>query len=151
EDYLLARYHMFLQVYHHKTTNSFDYFLKQAFAAGEVEIGLPGSVGGYLDLRDSSFLEALFEAAQDPRNVWSRRFVYRKPAKRLFTASGDDPASRVTMRKLRARLTRAGVPFFAINSHQYLSKLDSLRRVRREGDAELLVREKRLGRTVFTP
>jgi HD superfamily phosphohydrolase len=151
EDFLLARYHMFLQVYHHKTTTSFDYFLKQAFANGEVQVHIPGTVEGYLDLRDSTFLEALFEAAQDPKNVWSRRFVYRKPAKRLFAASGDNPGSREFLRSLRKALTKAKVPHFMVSSHQYLSKLDSLQMRRRKGEAELLVREKRLGEIIYTP
>ncbi|MEK7545977.1 MAG: HD domain-containing protein [Patescibacteria group bacterium] len=151
EDFLLARYHMFLQVYHHKTINGFDHFLKQAFVKREVLIDVPGTVDGYLQMRDSTYLEALFAAARDPKNVWSRRFVGRKPAKRLFTASGDHPESRVTMRKLRASLAKEKVPFFAIASHQYLSKLDSFRKLGKKGEPRLYVREKNLGRVVFTP
>lgn len=148
EDFLLARYHMFLQVYHHKTTSGFDHFLKQAFANREVDIKVPGTVDGYLQMRDSTFLEALFKAAQDPKNAWSRRFALRQPAKRLFTASGDRPESRTTFRKLRTALEKAAVPHFAINSHQYLSKMDAFRKRRGPG---LVVREKNLGRIVFTP
>ncbi|MFA5853729.1 MAG: HD domain-containing protein [Patescibacteria group bacterium] len=151
EDFLLARYHMFLQVYHHKTTNGFDHFLKQAFMRREVQIHVPGTVAGYLEMRDSTFLEALFMAAKDPKNVWSRRFAEREPAKRLFTASGDHPESRVTMRKLRKTLTKAGVPFFTINSHQYLSKLDAFRKFKKAGDARMYVREKSLSRKIYTP
>lgn len=151
EDFLLARYHMFLQVYHHKTTNGFDHFLKQAFAKREVRIHVPGSVEGYLQMRDSTYLEALFAAARDPKNVWAARFVQRRPAKRLFTASGDRPGSRETLRKLRRALTKASVPHFAINSHQYLSKLDAFRKKRKPGESRMYVREKNLGRIVFTP
>lgn len=151
EDFLLARYHMFLQVYHHKTTNGFDHFLKQAFARREVRIHVPGTVEGYLQMRDSTYLEALFEAARDPKNVWSRRFAERVPAKRLFTASGDHPESRLTMRKLRKTLTKAGVPHFAINSHQYLSKLDAFRKLQKPGNARMYVREKSLNRKIYTP
>jgi HD superfamily phosphohydrolase len=151
EDFLLARYHMFLQVYHHKTTNGFDHFLKQAFMRREVQIHVPGTVAGYLEMRDSTFLEALFMAAKDSKNVWSRRFTEREPAKRLFTASGDHPESRVTMRKLRKTLTKAGVPFFTINSHQYLSKLDAFRKFKKAGDARMYVREKSLSRKIYTP
>jgi len=151
EDFLLARYHMFLQVYHHKTTNGFDHFLKQSFAKKEVRIAVPGTVEGYLQMRDSTYLEALFAAARDPKNDWSRRFVDRKPAKRLFTASGDHPESRETMKKLRKALEAADVPFFAINSHQYLSKLDSFRKYTKATEPRLYVREKNLGRLVFTP
>jgi HD superfamily phosphohydrolase len=151
EDFLLARYHMFLQVYHHKTTSGFDHFLKQAFGNREVDILVPGTVDGYLQMRDSTFLEALFDAAQDPKNAWSRRFAPRKPAKRLFTASGDRPTSRVTLRKLRQALTKARVPHFAINSHQYLSKMDAFRKRRGSGETGMVVREKNLGRIVYTP
>jgi hypothetical protein len=151
EDFLLARYHMFLQVYHHKTTNSFDHFLKQAFMRREVQIHVPGTVEGYLEMRDSTFLEALFAAAKDPKNVWSRRFARREPAKRIFTASGDHPESRLTMRKLRATLTKANVPFFTINSHQYLSKLDAFRKFKKAGDARMYVREKSLNKKIYTP
>ncbi len=151
EDFLLARYHMFLQVYHHKTTNGFDHFLKQAFAKREVRIHVPGTVEGYLQMRDSTYLEALFEAARDPKNVWSRRFAERAPAKRLFTASGDHPESRITMRKLRKTLTKAGIPHFAINSHQYLSKLDAFRKMQKPGNARMYVREKSLNRKIYTP
>jgi len=151
EDFLLARYHMFLQVYHHKTTNGFDHFLKQAFAKREVRIDVPGTVEGYLQMRDSTYLEALFAAARDPKNHWSARFVGRKPAKRLFTASGDRPDLRATMRDLRKALDAAKVPYFAVASHQYLSKLDSFRKHVKKGEARLYVREKNLGRLVFTP
>lgn len=151
EDFLLARYHMFLQVYHHKTTNTFDYFLKQAFGKGEVAISVPGTVAGYLQMRDSTFLEALFKAAEDPAHPWARRFVMRRPAKRLFAAAGDDKEARETMRKLRGLLEAADVPYFTVSSHQYLSKFDAERTLRRKGDAILLVREKRLGQVVYTP
>ncbi len=150
EDFLLARYHMFLQVYHHKTTNAFDHFLKQAFGRKEVSVIVPGSVDGYLDLRDSTFVEALFEAAKNPLNHWSRRFIYRQPARRLFEASGEDPTSRVTMRKLRMALEKDAVPHFTVNSFQYLSKLDAMHR-RKAGPSRLLVRSKRLGKLVYMP
>jgi len=38
-----------------------------------------------------------------------------------------------------------------MNSHQYLSKMDAFRKVRKPGEARMLVREKNLGRIVFTP
>lgn len=151
EDFLLARYHMFLQVYHHKTTNSFDHFLKQAFSEKEVSVEVPGTVDGYIALRDSTFMEALFDAVQDPKNHWSRRFVYRRPAKRLFVASGDDPSSGDLMKKLRAALEKEAVEYFTINSHPYISKMEADPKVGGEEKPTMLVREKRLGKLSFTP
>ena len=40
EGLLLARYHMFLQVYFHKTPPAFEYYLEQAMQAGEVSLPL---------------------------------------------------------------------------------------------------------------
>lgn len=151
EDFLLARYHMFLQVYHHKTTNGFDHFLKRAFAEGEVSIKVSGTVDGYMALRDSTFMEALFDAAQDPKHHWARRFVYRRPAKRLFWSSGDDPSSRDLMKSLREALDTEGVDYFTINSHQFISKMDADPRAKSGGKPVMLVREKRLGRVAYTP
>lgn len=150
EDFLLARYHMFLQVYHHKTTNGFDYFLRRAFADGEVHVTIPGTVEGYMDLRDSTFTEALFAAAKNEKHHWSRRFVHRRPAKRVFAATGAEPESRETMRKLRKALESEAVDYFTINSHQYISKLDT-RKPNKRNQAVMLVREKRLGKVMYTP
>lgn len=151
EDFLLARYHMFLQVYHHKTSNSFDYFMKQAFSEGEVNVEVPGTVHGYIALRDSTFNEALYAAAQDPKNHWSRRFVYRRPAKRLYEASADAPATRDTLKKVLKALDEEGVEYFTINSHQYISKFETGRWFRDEGAPTMYVRETRLGKEHLTP
>ena len=151
EDFLLARYHMFLQVYHHKTTNSFDYFMKRAFAEGEVSVEIPGTVDGYVALRDSTFHEALFEAASDPKNHWSRRFVYRRPAKRLYEASADAPETRETLKRIVEALKEEDVDHFTINSHQYISKFETGRKLRQGSSPTMYVREKRLGKEHLTP
>ena len=151
EDFLLARFHMYLQVYYHKTTNSLDHFLKQAFVDGEVSIVVPGTVDGYTALRDSTFVEALFAAAEDPKNHWSRRFVHRRPARRLFLAAGDDPLSADLMKRLRHALDTEHVEYFITDSHQHMSKMDADPTMRIGEKPMMLVREKRLGQVVYTP
>lgn len=150
EDFLLARYHMFLQVYLHKTTNCFDYFMRRAFTDGEVVIDLPGTVDGYIALRDGTFHEALFASAQDPAHHWSRRFAYRRPAKRLYEASADVPETGEMMKRIVGALKDEGVEYFTINSRQYLSRLDAGRAARGAGSS-MFVRERRLGEEVLTP
>lgn len=151
EDFLLARYHMFLQVYHHKTSNTFDYFMKKAFGEGEVTVEIPGTIDGYLALRDSTFNEALYAAAQDPKNHWSRRFIYRRPAKRLYEASADAPSTRDTLKKVLKALDNEEVNYFTINSHQYISKFETGSWFRNENAPTMFVREKRLGKEHLTP
>ena len=87
EDFLLARYHMLLQVYFHKTANCFDYFLEQAFKTGELEYSIPSTMKAFADLRDSSIFEKLFQSAKQSENIWSRYLVHRIPATLVFSSS----------------------------------------------------------------
>lgn len=87
EDFLLARYHMLLQVYFHKTANCFDYFLEQAFQQGEISYAIPSSMKEFAELRDSTIFEKLFEAAKNPNGKWSRWLVSRRPATLVFSSS----------------------------------------------------------------
>jgi HD superfamily phosphohydrolase len=52
EDFLLARYHMFLQVYLHKTVICFDHFLQQAFLEREIQFPHLKSPEEYMRLTD---------------------------------------------------------------------------------------------------
>lgn len=143
EDFLLARYHMFLQVYLHKTTLAFDYFLEQALGAGEFPMVVPGDAYGYAQLRDSTMIERLFIAAQEQKNEWSRRLIDRRPPKMILAASNAKPDDRDLMRKLQVALKEEDVPYFEMTSRQYLSKGRT-----GEGSA-MLVRRKMFGKFVY--
>ena len=150
EDFLLARYHMFLQVYLHKTTIAFDHFLERALEDGEFELTFPGDAKGYSRLRDSTMIERLFKAADDPKNVWSRRLVARQPAKLILMSSNAKPDEKALMAEVIAALKTAGVPCFELTSHQYLSK--SLPTVEGAGGpSSMLVRRKMFGKFVYEP
>ena len=145
EDFLLARYHMYLQVYLHKTTTGFDYFLDRAFSARELSCPIPGDAAGFARLRDGTFWEGLFAAAENPRNTWSRRLVGRHPAKLLLSASGDRPDDQRLLREFSAALRKGRIFFFVITSRQYLSRLNPSHK----NESPLLVRRKILGRVKF--
>ena len=150
EDFLHARYHMFLQVYLHKTTIAFDHFLERALEDGEFELTFPGDAKGYSRLRDSTMIERLFKAADDPKNVWSRRLVARQPAKLILMSSNAKPDEKALMAEVIAALKTAGVPCFELTSHQYLSK--SLPTVEGAGGpSSMLVRRKMFGKFVYEP
>ncbi|HTM68101.1 MAG TPA: HD domain-containing protein [Candidatus Binatia bacterium] len=150
EDFLLARYHMFLQVYLHKTTLSFDHFLEQAIAEGEFELKVPGDAKGYARLRDSTMIERMFTAAEDERNVWSRRLVNRQPGKLIYKSTNGVPSEKALMDEVIGALKDAGVPYFEVTSHQYLSK--SLPSVEGAGGpSSMLVRRKMFGKYVYEP
>lgn len=145
EDFLLARYHMYLQVYLHKTTTGFDYFLDRAFSARELSCPIPGEAAGFARLRDSTFWEALFAAAENPKNSWSRRLVSRSPAKLILSASGDRPDDHRSLRQFSTALRKERIFFFVITSRQYLSRLNPSHK----NESPLLVRRKILGKARF--
>lgn len=80
ESLLLARYHMFLQVYFHKTPPAFEYYLEQAIDAGEVALSLDRGLADLVELRDDSVVSQLHAARADA-GAWSRRILERVPAK----------------------------------------------------------------------
>jgi HD superfamily phosphohydrolase len=150
EDFLLARYHMFLQVYQHKTTIALDHFLLQSLHDGEFELVIPGDALGYARLRDSTMIERLFAAAENPKNGWARRLVNRHPPKLIFASSNAKADEKALMAEVFAALTAAGVPSFEITSHQYLSKsLASVEGV--GGPSSMLVRRKMFGEYRYEP
>jgi HD superfamily phosphohydrolase len=149
EDFLLARYHMFLQVYLHKTTIAFDYFLENAMLSGEVGLKIPAEVEGFSDLRDSTIVEHLFNAAKYSDNAWSVRLVNRIPPKMLFRASNSNAEDSAIMERLIVLLKNADVPFFKLDSKQYLSMSTPI--PGRDKASGLMVRRKMFGRIVFEP
>lgn len=146
EDFLLARYHMFLQVYLHKTTIAFDYILERAIEDGECPLVVPGDAVGYSKLRDSTLIERLHAAAEDPKNVWSRRLINRIPPKLILTSINAKPEEREMMDKVIAAFTEAKVPHFTVTSHQYLSKSTP-----RNEASGMLVRRKVFGKHTYEP
>ena len=79
EGLLLARYHMFHQVYFHKTPPPFEHYLEQALADGEIELRI-GGLSDLVELRDDS-VHARLHQARANGGVWSRRILDREPAK----------------------------------------------------------------------
>lgn len=151
EDFLLARYHMFLQVYLHKTTVAFDRFLDRAMTEGEVTMTIPGDAEGFRRLRDSTVIERLFEAAENPANKWSCRLMNRIPPKMLFAAANSNEEDSLLLAKLEAALEKGAVPFFRVDSRQYLSKSAPVGMSPSDDECELLVRRKMFGRIVYEP
>ncbi|MFA4845477.1 MAG: HD domain-containing protein, partial [Patescibacteria group bacterium] len=79
EAFLLARYHMFDQVYFHKTKAGFIHYLEQAIAQGEIPLTIPTDPYEYAALRDGAVIEQLFTAAREEKNYWSLHIMSRLP------------------------------------------------------------------------
>ena len=153
EDFLLARYHMLLQVYFHKTANCFDYFLKQAFIVGELSYAIPAMMEKFAHLRDSSIFEKLFFAAQNPKNVWSRRLISRTPATLVFSTSmlregkRKELDKKLLLRKIIFVCAKKGVVPIIVSSAQHLYRSPAKKR----SGAKLFVVKRVMGEDFYEP
>lgn len=126
ENYLLARYHMFLAVYYHHTSLCFDHLLGRFYAEGEYT--LPSDSEAYLGTDDVD----LYAALRRSKSPWARAVVQRRPWKMLVEthdfgeatkdgatagASGPDEHERAA-----SALREAGIDSFTVQSKGALSK-----------------------------
>lgn len=138
EDFLLARYHMFLQVYFHRTTALFEYYVEQAITKHEVEVIIPHDPYQYADLRDGGIIEKIFDAAKDSKNKWSRFLVAREPSKFLYRLERGDAGREARYRTIIKTLKHYRIPYFERSARRTLSEQHTLR----PGGAGIMVAER---------
>lgn len=114
ENFLLARYHMFLSVYYHHTAICFDHLLGRYYDSGEYV--LPAHTEGYLATDDVHLMSALRASS----NPWAQAVVRRQPYRLLLEVhdAGDPSADEVLDQKLR----EGGIDFFRVRKKGVLSK-----------------------------
>lgn len=143
EGFLLARLHMFLQVYLHKTLLPFDHYLAQALLENEVDFEITGSLENFLMARDDKVLSALYQA-QDKK--WAARIVFRKLAKPLFQFEHYHPPD--LKESLLKRLKQVGIEALFLESSPYLSLLSAEEEFPK---TSLLLKNTVLGKAQYLP
>lgn len=114
ENFLLARYHMFLSVYYHHTPVCFDHLLGAYYDSGEYT--LPAQPETYLDTDDVHLMMAL-RRSSDP---CARAVVKRRPYRLLVETHDYGAAPRHA--HLLGQLQQARLDHFYVRSHGVLSK-----------------------------
>jgi HD superfamily phosphohydrolase len=89
EDFLLSRYHMFLQVYSHKTVVGFDIILENALAELP-EFSIDPTLDDYVNWSDDWLLRIILE---NRSSRWGRHIADRLPLKNIFTIRQEDQKS----------------------------------------------------------
>ncbi|MDH5561006.1 MAG: HD domain-containing protein [Deltaproteobacteria bacterium] len=87
ENFLMARIHMFYQIYFHKSLGAYSYYLKKVFDEEEIALNLNGSLENYLNISEAALMEE-FRKARDKK--WSGKIHYRIPAKNLIRVNNSD-------------------------------------------------------------
>lgn len=116
EDFLLSRYHMFLAVYLHHTSVSFDWMLKRYYEEAPGEFEIPADPEAFLDNDDM----ALHLTLRRSKNRWAERIAQRKGYKRVAQFTERDPE--YDLGTLSRALSVEGIDHFTIESRGVLSK-----------------------------
>ena len=116
EDFLLSRYHMFLSVYYHHTSVSFDWMLKRYYEQAPGEFEVPADPEAFLFCDDI----ALWTTLRRSKNEWAQRIVTRNGYRRVaqFTERDTD----YDVADISKALTEAGVEHFTLESRGVLSR-----------------------------
>ena len=110
EDFLLSRYHMFLSVYYHHTSVSFDYMLRRYYQEAPGEFEIPSDPEAFLECDDV----ALHSALRASKSPWAQRIVTRRGYRRVVQFTERDEG--YDLSELSRALTAAGVDHFTIES-----------------------------------
>ncbi len=116
DDFMVARYHMFVMVYFHHKSVVFEEMLKRYILADDCAYGLPSDMGEYLYVDDVQ-LFAHLRQAEDP---WARAVVERRPWKRVLEVHGTP--TEVDTSAAETRLREAGLDVLAAGSVGKLSR-----------------------------
>lgn len=116
EDFLLSRYHMFVSVYYHHTSVSFDYMLQRYFQEAPGEFEVPAEPEAFLECDDVALLHALRRS----KNPWARRIVTRQGFKQVAQFTERDLGYELSA--LSSALSQAGVEHFSVESRGVLSR-----------------------------
>lgn len=117
DDFLIARYHMFLMVYFHYRSVAYEEMLRRYFVDGGGDgWTFPADIEDYAQVDDA----ALYGHLRASRDPWARRIVLRREYKLLLERHGS-PAD-VDLTHVTDVLRDEKIPFFTAQSRGQLSK-----------------------------
>lgn len=124
DDFMIARLHMFLQVYFHHKSVVYEEMLKKHFTGPACGYRFPADAEAYLETDDVDLYGYLRRATDE----WARRIVERRPWARALELHGT-PAE-VSVADTMARLQDAGIDAIAAGSTGKLSRYSAMGRKR---------------------
>ena len=121
EIFLLARIHMFYQIYFHKSLGAYRHYLKKAFQEKELDLHIDGSVDGFLDLTETALQE---EFRRKRECKWSGRIFNRIPAKNLIRVQDGEAIKIEQLETVKGLLEEKGIETIISHSaNQYSSQI----------------------------
>lgn len=125
DDFMIARYHMFLMVYFHHTSVVYEEMLRRHFTGPRCTYRFPVDADAYLEM-DDIHLHTYLRQSNDEM---ARRIVERRPYRRLVERHGT--LTEVNLNPQEQRLKEAGLDYIAAGSTGRLSAYANLGKKRR--------------------
>ncbi|MFZ5479618.1 MAG: HD domain-containing protein [Myxococcota bacterium] len=124
DDFMIARLHMFMQVYFHHKSVVYEEMLRRHFTGPGCTYRFPADPEGYLET-DDIHLHGYLRASQDE---WARRIVERRPYGRALEVHGTE--AEVNLTTALGRLAEAGIDAISAGSVGKLSRYNAMGRKR---------------------
>ncbi|MBU2643194.1 HD domain-containing protein [bacterium] len=145
EIFLLARIHMFYQIYFHKSLGAYRHYLKKAFEENEILLEIDSSLEGFLNLTETALLEE-FRRKKDRK--WSGRIFNRIPAKNLIRVQDGEVKKLAQLNAVKSLLDEKGIEtILSCSSNQYSSQI----RNRKNDQETILVIDEAFGNRTILP
>ncbi|MCB9777456.1 MAG: HD domain-containing protein [Alphaproteobacteria bacterium] len=116
DDFLIARFHMFLMVYFHQKSIAYEKLLERYMNAPDCDYRLPADIDAYLHCDDAELLSHL----RGSDSEWARRIVEQRPYKMVVEAHGR--ADEVDLSAQREKLVAAGIDVSEAGTRGQLSR-----------------------------
>jgi hypothetical protein len=142
DHFLLARHHMFLQVYFHHNSVVYEEMLKRWVRSGADGWALPADLDDYLRVDDIS-LTGVLRASTHPM---ARRVAERRPFRRVIERHGNPREADVA--RDAERLRAVGIDALTCASTGRLSRYDAYGKKRRRAPRIFVLDEHTSGRRV---
>lgn len=126
DDFLIARYHMFLMVYFHHKSVIYEEMLRRHFEACPGAYRIPSDLDAYVDVDDYH----LYSYLRGSDDAWARRIVARQPYKLLLESHERVGAP---LNAMADRIEAAEIPLIRSSSRGDLSKYTKPGAKRRRG------------------
>jgi HD superfamily phosphohydrolase len=111
DDFMIARFHMFVMVYFHQKSVAYEEMLKLYMQSGFCDYQLPADLAEYRKTDDAHLMAHLRSADND----WARRIVEFDPIKVVFETVGV--GSEQALSEAHERLQGVGIEGFAVPGH----------------------------------
>jgi HD superfamily phosphohydrolase len=133
DDFMIARFHMFVQVYFHHKSVVFEEMLKRHFTGPFCDYRFPPDAEGYLPMDDVHLHGYLRRDTDD----WARRIRSRAPYRRALELHGTP--QEVDLTPYLERLRDAGIDALAATSTGKLSRYAAIGRKRERAPGIMVI------------